>query len=71
VKEAGHSKAFYVREAVAQYIEDLEDMYIAAKRLQEKDREWTLEELKQGLELVPKLTCKEKVEIFERKIPPK
>jgi RHH-type rel operon transcriptional repressor/antitoxin RelB len=45
VKEAGHSKAFYMREAVAQYIEDLEDIYIATKRLNTLEKTYSMTEV--------------------------
>lgn len=33
--ETGRPKSFYVREALQEYLEDLEDIYIAEKRLEE------------------------------------
>jgi len=32
-KKTGRTKAFYVREAILRHIEDLEDYYIAQRRL--------------------------------------
>ncbi|MDE2446456.1 MAG: ribbon-helix-helix protein, CopG family, partial [Alphaproteobacteria bacterium] len=34
-KKTGRTKTFYAREAILNYIEDLEDSYIAEKRLDE------------------------------------
>jgi RHH-type rel operon transcriptional repressor/antitoxin RelB len=33
-KETGRSKTYYVKAAVKQYLEDLEDIYIAEKKLE-------------------------------------
>jgi RHH-type rel operon transcriptional repressor/antitoxin RelB len=32
-KETGRTKSFYVREAILEHLDDLEDIYIAEKRL--------------------------------------
>jgi RHH-type rel operon transcriptional repressor/antitoxin RelB len=32
-KETGRTKSFYVREAILEHLDDLEDLYIAEKRL--------------------------------------
>jgi len=32
-KKTGRSKTFYVREAILEYLDDLEDLYLAEKRL--------------------------------------
>ena len=34
-RKTGRTKTFYVREAILQHLEDLEDYYLAAKRLEE------------------------------------
>ena len=34
-KETGRTKSFYVREAILEHLDDLEDLYIAEKRLAE------------------------------------
>ncbi len=34
----GRSKAFYIREAVLQYIDDMEDVYLAEKRIEDMKR---------------------------------
>lgn len=33
VKRTGHTKSFYVKEALKEHLEDLEDIYIAKQRL--------------------------------------
>ena len=48
----GRTKSFYVREAIIEHIEDLEDYYLAVHRLENPpERIWSLEELEQGLDL--------------------
>jgi len=34
-KETGRTKSFYVREAVLEHLDDLEDLYLAEQRLRE------------------------------------
>jgi RHH-type transcriptional regulator, rel operon repressor / antitoxin RelB len=49
VRRTGHSKSFYVREAVIQHLDDLEDIYLAEKSLKRirsgKDRVIPLDEI--------------------------
>jgi RHH-type rel operon transcriptional repressor/antitoxin RelB len=53
--ETGRSKAFYIREAVEEHLDDLEDIYLAEKRIQElragRSRTFTLEEVEARLGL--------------------
>ncbi|MDF5723894.1 MAG: CopG family transcriptional regulator [Rhizonema sp. PD37] len=51
VKVTGRSKADY-HQAILQYIEDLEDTYLALERLQNPGRRWTIEEIRKGRDLV-------------------
>ena len=44
VKVTGRSKADY-HQAILQYIEDLEDTYLALERLENPGRRWTMEEI--------------------------
>ena len=34
-KKTGRTKSFYAREAILQYLDDLEDIYLAEKRLED------------------------------------
>lgn len=34
-RETGRSKSYYVREAIAVHLEDIEDIYLAEKRLED------------------------------------
>ena len=55
-RKTGRTKTFYVREAIVSYLDEIEDIYLAEKRLQslvaEKSKTYTLEEVvkKLGLE---------------------
>lgn len=55
-KATGRTKTFYVREAVLEYLDELEDIYLAEKRLGQyyagKDKGKTLEEVERELGLV-------------------
>ena len=47
-KRSGRTKAFYAREAILRYLEDMEnfeDAYLAAKRLKSPHIRWTSDEL--------------------------
>jgi RHH-type transcriptional regulator, rel operon repressor / antitoxin RelB len=52
----GRTKAFYVREAILEHLDDLEDVYLAEKRLEDlragRSRTYTLEEVERDLGLV-------------------
>ena len=44
-KRTGHTRNFYVRQAILRHLEDLEDYYLAWRRLTRKAARVTLEEL--------------------------
>lgn len=54
-RATGRSRAYYIREAIAQHIDDLEDIYLAEKRLEDlragRGRTHTLEEVERELGL--------------------
>lgn len=54
-KTTNRSKSFYVREALERALEDIEDIYLAEKRLENlkagKSRTYTLEEVERELDL--------------------
>ena len=54
-KETGRTISFYIREAIQSKLEDLEDIYLAEKALEDirtgKSETYTLEEVKQSLGL--------------------
>lgn len=53
-KATGRTKTYYVREAVLEYLDDLEDLYLAEKELKKVrsgEKTYTLEEAKKALGL--------------------
>jgi len=54
-KATGRTKTYYVREAIIEHLDDLEDIYLAQNRLEDiragRSRTYTLEEVEQGLDL--------------------
>ncbi len=48
--KTGRSKTYYVTEAIVEHLEDIEDSYLAAKRLEEvmkgKSKAFTLDEVR-------------------------
>ena len=48
-KETGRTKTYHVREAIIEYINDLEDYYLAIDRLSSPGRRWTMEEVEKEL----------------------
>jgi RHH-type transcriptional regulator, rel operon repressor / antitoxin RelB len=50
-KKTGRTKTYYAREAIVEYIEDLEDYYLATVRLENPGKRWTLEEVEKELGL--------------------
>lgn len=47
----GRTKTFYVKEAILEHLDDMEDKYIALDRLENPGKRWTQEELERGLDL--------------------
>ncbi|MCX8049226.1 MAG: DUF6290 family protein [Methylohalobius sp.] len=54
-KATGRSKAFYVRQALLEYLDDLEDVYLAERELEQiragSSRTYTLDEVERELGL--------------------
>jgi len=51
-KKTGRTKSYYVKEALQEYLEDMEDGYLALQRLNDKNAEYlTTTELKKNLGL--------------------
>lgn len=50
-KKTGRTKTFYAREAILTHLEELEDKYLALKRLKNPKKRWVQTELEQGLDL--------------------
>ena len=50
-KRTGRTKTYYATEAILQYMDDMEDTYLAVERLEKAGKRWTQEELEQGVDL--------------------
>ena len=50
-KKTGRTKTFYAREAILEHLEDLEDIYLASKRLERPAKTYSAEEVKHELGL--------------------
>ena len=50
-KKTGRTKTFYAREAILEHLEDLEDIYLAAERLQRPAKTHSAQEVKRELGL--------------------
>ncbi len=47
----GRTKTFYVKEAILEHLDEIEDKYLAIKRLENPNKRWTLDELEQEKQL--------------------
>lgn len=50
-KETGRTKTFYARQAILEHLEDLEDTYLATRRLEQAAKIYSAEEVKHELGL--------------------
>ena len=50
-ERTGRTKSFYIREAIEQHLQDLEDYYLAADRARNPGRIYTSEEIERELGL--------------------
>ena len=50
-KKTGRTKTFYAREAILEYLQDMEDYYLAVDLIQEPGRIYSAEEAKSELDL--------------------
>jgi RHH-type transcriptional regulator, rel operon repressor / antitoxin RelB len=50
-KKTGRTKTFYAREAILNHVEELEDKYLALRRLKNPVKRWTQSELEKDLDL--------------------
>lgn len=49
--KTGRTKTFYAKEAILKHMDDMEDRYLAANRLENPGKRWTLDEIEQDLDL--------------------
>jgi RHH-type transcriptional regulator, rel operon repressor / antitoxin RelB len=50
-ERTGRTKTFYVKEAILEHLDDMEDKYLALYRLENPGKRWTLEELEQNRDM--------------------
>ena len=50
-KKTGRTKTYYVREALVEHIEHLEDVFLSFDRLEKPAKRWTLDELEREIDL--------------------
>ena len=50
-RRTGRTKTYYAKQALLQYMDDLEDTYLAVERLEKAGKRWTQKELEQELDL--------------------
>ena len=44
------TETFYIEEAIMEYLDELEDKYLALNRLENPTKRWTLDEMEQGID---------------------
>lgn len=49
--DTGRTKTFYVKEAMQQYIDEMEERYIAIDRLEKPVKRWSLDDLENDIDL--------------------
>ncbi|MBL4868341.1 MAG: TraY domain-containing protein [Pseudomonadales bacterium] len=49
--KTGRTKTFYVREAILEHLDEMEDKYLALSRLEKSGKPWSLDDLEQDLDL--------------------
>ena len=47
--KTGRTKTYYARKAILEFLEDLEDTYLALERLENPGKRWTQEEIRREL----------------------
>lgn len=50
-KKTGRTKTYYVREAVIDHLEELEDIYLSLDRLEKPAKRWSLDDLEKEVDL--------------------
>lgn len=48
-KSTGRSKSFYIQQAIARFMEDMEDTFIAIERLENPSQRYSMDEVKEML----------------------
>ena len=47
----GRTKTFYIKEAILEYLDELEENYLVLNRLEKPGKHWTLDEMEQGIDM--------------------
>lgn len=47
----GRTKTFYIKEAIMEHLDEMEDKYLALDRLEKPAKRWTLDEMEHGLDM--------------------
>lgn len=50
-KKTGRTKTYYVREAIIDHLEELEDIYLSLDRLEKPAKRWSLDDLEKEIDL--------------------
>jgi RHH-type rel operon transcriptional repressor/antitoxin RelB len=49
--KTGRTKTYYVREAILEHLDDLEDVYLSLDRLEKPAKRWSLDDLENEVDL--------------------
>jgi len=49
--KTGRTKTYYARKAILEFLEDMEDSYLALERLETSQKKWTQEEIEAEVDL--------------------
>jgi len=47
----GRTKTYYIKEAIMEHLDEMENKYLALERLENPAKHWTLDEMEQGLDM--------------------
>ena len=50
-QKTGRTKTYYARVAILEFLEDMEDAYLALERLETPEKIWTQKEIEAGIDL--------------------
>lgn len=50
-KLTGRTKTYYIRQALEEKLEEMEDLYMAEQRVEEPQKRWSLDEIERGDDL--------------------
>lgn len=50
-EKTGRTKTFYAKKAILEYLDEMEDKYLAIDRLENPSKRWTLDEMEQNLDM--------------------